>query len=53
MCPPWSASWCEDKNGAPFPDHPACEGWEPFPNWSGSRGTLAKHQDISSGDRTF
>lgn len=52
-CPSWSASWCEHKDLAPFPEHSAHEGWEPFPNWSGSRVALAKHLHVSGEDMTF
>lgn len=44
---------CEDKDGASFPEHPACEGRDPFPNRSGSREALAKHQDTSGRDMIF
>ena len=46
-------SRCEDKEVAPFPEHSAREGWEPFPKWSGSRVALAKHLCVGGEDMTF
>jgi len=52
-CSSWSFLWYEDKDVASFPKHSALEGWEPFPNWSGSKVAFAKHLHVSGENTTF